>query len=156
MHRQLADETPDRKGVSVVSIEAAATVDVHRDRRYLAAHDTDRLDSDAMLVRKGRRQQRPGFNRKAHAFFFLEQPFLQYALQEQSRVGDLKLMAGHDAKLYDRLPALREAIVEHHARRGDRVFPSRPLKVEITELDLDFPWIGDGRVGGDERAVCQR
>src|SRR5437879_8051607 len=59
MHRQLADDTPDRKGVSVVSIEAAATVDVYRDRRDLSAHDTDRLDSDAMLVRKGRRQQRP-------------------------------------------------------------------------------------------------
>jgi hypothetical protein len=72
MHRQLADDTPDRKGVSVVSIEAAATVDVHRDRPELSADDTDRLDSDAMLVRNSRRQQQPGFNRKAHAFFFLE------------------------------------------------------------------------------------
>src|SRR5216684_134856 len=134
MHRQLADDTPDRKGVSVVSIEATATVDVHRDRRHLSAHDTDRLDSDAMLVRKSRRQQRPGFNRKAHAFFFLEYPFLQDALQEQSRAGDLELRAGLDAKLSDRLPVLRDAIVEHHARRGDRVFPARPLKVEIAEL----------------------
>ncbi|SRR6266849_2568960 len=103
MHRQLADDTPDRKGVSVVSIEATATVDVHRDRRHLSAHDTDRLDSDAMLVRKSRRQQRPGFNRKAHAFFFLEYPFLQDALQEQPRVGDLELRAGLDAKLSSQL-----------------------------------------------------
>src|SRR5712664_166653 len=107
MHRQLADDTPDRKGVSVVAIEAAATVHMHRDGPDLSAHDTDRLDSDAMLVRKGRRQQQPGFNRKAHAFLFLEHPFLQYALQEQSRVSDLELRAGLDAKLSDRLPILR-------------------------------------------------
>src|SRR2546428_11221671 len=156
MHRQLADDTPDRKGVSIVSIEAAATVDVHRDRRNLSAHDTDRFDSDAMLVRKSRRQQRPGFNREAHAFFFLEHPFLYYALQEQTRVGDLELRTGLDAKLSDRLPVLRDTIVEHHARRGDRVPLARPLKVEIAELDLDFSRIGDGRVGGDEWAVCQR
>src|SRR2546422_10114647 len=112
MHRQLADDTPDRKGVSVVSIEAAATIHMHRDGRDLSAHDTDRLDSDAMLVRKSRRQQRPGFNRKAHAFLFLEPPFLQYRLQEQSRVGELELGAGLAAKLSDRLPVLREAIVE--------------------------------------------
>src|SRR5438309_1798423 len=85
MHGQLADDTPDRKAVSVVSIEAAATVDVQRDRPHYPAHDTDRLDSDAMLVTKRRRQQRPSFNRQAHAFFFLEHPFPQYALQEQTR-----------------------------------------------------------------------
>src|SRR5438876_2274156 len=111
MHRQLADDTPDRKGVSVVSIEAPATVDVHRNRPDLSAHDTDRLDSDAMLVRKDRRQQRPDFNRKAHAFLFLEHPFLQYALQEQPRIDDLELRTGLDAKLSDRLPVLHEAIV---------------------------------------------
>src|SRR3989449_10526346 len=125
MHRQLADDSLYRKGVSAISIEAAATVDVHRDRRDLSADDTDRLDSDAMLVRKSRREQQPGFNRKAHAFLFLEHPFLHYALQGQSRVGDFELRAGLDAKLSDRLPVLREAIVEHHARRGDRVFPAR-------------------------------
>src|SRR5207249_12337441 len=54
MHRQLADNTPDGERVSVVSIETAATVDVHRDRRDLSADNTDRLESDAMLVRKGR------------------------------------------------------------------------------------------------------
>ncbi len=47
MHRLLADDTPDRKGVSVVSIEAAATVDVHGDGRDLCARDTNRLNSDA-------------------------------------------------------------------------------------------------------------
>jgi len=109
-----------------------------------------------MLVRKRRWEQQPSFNRQAHAFFFLEHPFLYYALQEQSRVGDLELRAGLDAKLSDRLPVLRKAIVEHHARRGDRVFLARPLKIEIAELELDFPRIGDGRVGRDERAVCQR
>ena len=91
MHRQLADDTPERKGVSVVPIEAAATVDVHRDRPDLSADDTDRLDADAMLAKTSRRQQQPGFNRKAHAFLSLEDPFLQYALQGQSRVGDLEL-----------------------------------------------------------------
>src|SRR5206468_13098369 len=109
MHRQLADDPPDRKGVSAVSIEAAAAVDVHRNRRALSAHDTDRFDSDVMLVRKTRRQQQPGFNCYAHAFFFLEHPFLQYALEGHSRVGELERRAGLDAKLSGRLPVLREA-----------------------------------------------
>src|SRR5207247_5230454 len=90
MHRQLADNTPDGERVSVVPIKTAATVDVHRDRRDLSADNTDRLESDAMLVRKGRRQQRPGFNRNADAFFFLEHAFLEHAFEEQPRIGDLE------------------------------------------------------------------
>src|SRR5207249_11588249 len=101
MHRQLADDTPDRKGVSVVSIETAATVDVHRDRRDLSADDTDRLDSDAMLVRKGRRQQRPGLDRNADAFSFLEHAFLEHAFEEQPRIGDLEVGAAFDTELAD-------------------------------------------------------
>jgi hypothetical protein len=42
MHRQLGNDTPDRKA-AVVSIEATAAVDMKRDRRHLSADDTDRL-----------------------------------------------------------------------------------------------------------------
>src|SRR5436309_14981483 len=111
MHRQLADDTPERKGVSVVSIEAAAAVDVHRDRPDLSADDTDRLGADAMLAKTSRRQPQPGINRKAHAFLSVEDPYLQYALQGQSRVGDLEPGAGLDPKFSERLPVLREARV---------------------------------------------
>jgi len=82
MHRQLADDTPDRKGVSVVSIEAAATVDVHRDRPDPSADDTDRLDADAMLVRKSRRQQQPGFNRKVTPSFSWSTPSFSTLFKE--------------------------------------------------------------------------
>src|SRR3989449_5065286 len=156
MHRQLADNPPDGERVSIVSIETAATVDVHRDRRDLSADNADRLESDAMLVRKGRRQQRPGFDRNADAFFFLERAFLEHAFQEQPRIGDLEVGAALDTELADRLPVLREAIVEDHARRGDRVLPASPLEVEIADLDLDFFRIGDSGVGGDEWTICPR
>src|SRR5262245_6257352 len=156
MHRQLADDTPEHKGVSVVSIDAAATVDVHRDWRHLAAHDADRLDTHAMLVRKGRRQQQTRLDRQAHAFLFLEHPFLQHALHGKSRVGDFELGAGLNAKLYDYLPVLHETILEHHARHGDRVIPTRPFKVEIAELDFKFPRIRNGRIGRDKWAIGKR
>src|SRR5437870_2960690 len=87
MHRQLSDDTPDTEAVPVVSIEAAATVDVHRDRRQLSADDTDRLEPDAVLVKERRRQQRSGFDRKAHAWLVLEHALLQDAFQEQPRIG---------------------------------------------------------------------
>src|SRR2546427_4480191 len=108
MHRQLADNPPDGERVSVVSIETAATVDVHRDRRDLSADNTDRLESDAMLMRKGRRQQRPGFDRNADAFFFLEHAFLEHAFQEQPRIGDLEAGAALDTEPGDRVPVLRD------------------------------------------------
>src|SRR5206468_11670600 len=107
MHRQLADDPPDRKGVSAVSIEAAAAVDVHRDRQDLSAHDTDRFDSDVMLVRKTRRQQQPGFNCYAHAIYDLEHPFLQYALVDNSRDRELLCKADVDAPLFASHPGVR-------------------------------------------------
>src|SRR3989454_10165966 len=156
MHRQLADNPPDGERVSIVSIETAATVDVHRDRRDLSADNTDRLESDAMLVRKGSKAAAAGFDRNADAFFFLEHAFLEHAFQEQPRIGDLEVGAALDTELADRLPVLREAIVEDHARRGDRVLPASPLEVEIADLDLDFFRIGDSGVGGDEGTICPR
>src|SRR5262245_51228808 len=156
MHWQLADYSPEHKGVSVVPIEAAANIDVHSDWRHLTARNTDRLDTDAMLVRKRRRQQQTCLNRQAHAFLFLEHTFLQYPFHGECRVGDLELRAGLNAKLSDHLPVLDEAIVEYHARRGDGVVPASTLKVEIAELDFKLPGICNGRVGGYERAIRKR
>jgi hypothetical protein len=109
-----------------------------------------------MLVRNGRRQQQPRLDCNAHAFLVLEHPFLQDALEGQARVGDLELGTGLESKLSDRFPVLREAVVEHDARRGNRVLSARPFEGEIAELDLDFPPIADGRIRGDKRAIGER
>src|SRR5207245_8387953 len=92
---------------------------------------TDRLEPDAVLVRERRRQQRSGFDRKAHAWLVLEHALLQDAFQEQPRIGELEIGAALDTELADRLPVLREAIVEDQARRRDRVLPASPFEVEI-------------------------
>src|SRR5437667_433047 len=49
MERQLANDAPDAEQMPH-PVETTASVDVHGDRRQPAAHDPDRLESDAMLA----------------------------------------------------------------------------------------------------------
>ena len=62
MNRQLADHAPHPERTAVVPIDAAAAVDVERDRPHLSAHDTDPLESDTALVRESRGEQEPGLD----------------------------------------------------------------------------------------------
>src|SRR2546426_7300967 len=108
MERQLADDTPDPEHLPV-PVETTASVDVQRDGRQLSAHDTDRLESDAMFVRKRRRKQRAGLHGDAQPWLLLEHPLLEDAFQGQARVSDFDLRTHIETKLADHLQPLRRS-----------------------------------------------
>src|SRR5262249_4647444 len=155
MNRQLADDTPDAEELPG-PVEAAASVDVQRDRLQLAAHDPDRFETDAALARQCRRSQRPRLYRDAHARFVLEHALLQDAFERHTRIRELDVGALLEIEFAYELDVLRDAIVENDVGRRDGVLTAGPVKVEIPQLDLDFFRVGNSRVSRNEWSVGPR
>src|SRR6185369_233942 len=119
-----------------------------------SAYDTDRLESDVVLVRKGRRKQHASLDGHAQTWFVLKYALLQDPFHEQPGIRDLELRTRLHGKLGNGFPVCHEAIVQNEARRRNRVVAARMIEIEVPQLDFKFPWIGDGGVGRDERPIC--
>src|SRR5262249_53574817 len=86
-------------------------------------------------------------------WFFLEYSLPQHRFEGNTRVRELDVRALLETEFTDQLHVLRDAIVEDYVRRRDGVLTAGSVKVEISELDLDFFRIGNRRVSRDEGAV---
>jgi hypothetical protein len=119
---------------------------VQRDGLQLAADDPDRLEPDAVFVRKRRGQQRTNLHRDARTWFVLECSISEHRLYEKAGIGELDVGALLEVEFADKLHVPCDPIVENRVRGRDRVLATIPVEVEVAELDLDLSRLGDRRV----------
>src|SRR5262245_7291519 len=142
--------------MSIVSVEAAAGVDVHRDWRQLSAHDPDCFKTNPVLVGNGRRQQWTRLDGNADTRLILQHAFPENAFEEQAWICELESWDRLQAEFGDGLPIDCNSIIENQAGYRDPVLMPGMLEVEIAELDLDLLRIGDRRLRRNEGPVRPR
>src|SRR5262245_45338096 len=142
--------------MSIVSVEATAGIDVHRDWREPSAHDPDCLKTDPVLVGKGRRQQCTRFDGNAHTRFILQHAFPENAFEEHAWISELESWARLQAEFGDGLPICCNSIIENQAGDRDPALMPGMLEVEKAEIDRDPPLLGDSCTRRNEGPVRPR